>query len=76
MWCLNAKDTKGIVYKIELFGNDDFNTHRRLDIIFQPCTPIQLTRDNAKLASTKCIVNMKSKTALKKKLHETKHYLG
>jgi hypothetical protein len=40
MWCLNDLDREGRKINKNLFGPDDGKPHRRIDLIFKPCTPI------------------------------------
>jgi hypothetical protein len=49
MWCLNDKDIEGKPLNTSLYGKTDIVPHRRLDIIFTPCVPEQLTKANAHL---------------------------
>jgi hypothetical protein len=48
-WCLNERDTEGKPLNTSLFGKNDITAHRRLDIIFTPCVPQQLTKANKHL---------------------------
>jgi hypothetical protein len=66
MFCLDSTDWNG--KPLELFGPTDVLAHRRLDIIYMPCEPKQLTRKNRRKAKKECLVNLKSKKALKRRL--------
>lgn len=69
-------DTDGLEINFNLFGRDEISTHRRMDIIYKPCQPKQLTPYNKHLKDTECIVDLKSPKALKRKLEETIDFLG
>jgi len=45
-YCLDDKDTDGKPLETLLFGKSDIVMHHRLDIIFTPCVPEQLTKAN------------------------------
>jgi len=47
--CLDEQGVTGNYYNRSLFGKDDIVVHRRLDIMFTPCVPEQLTKENAHL---------------------------
>ena len=38
--CLDNVDTEGRPVDYKIYGADEIGAHRRLDIIFKPCTPI------------------------------------
>jgi hypothetical protein len=61
LFCLNEKDIKGKPINYNLFGRDEVSKHRRLDIIFKPCMPKQLTKENGHLEKVECLVDLKDK---------------
>jgi len=73
---MNEVDTTGKPVDWNLFGRDETNAHRRLDIIFKPCTPIQQTPQNKNKADKECIVDLKDPAAVKRKFKDTIKYLG
>ena len=76
LFCLDDVDVTGKKVDIKIYGSDEVSAHRRLDIIFKPCTPQQLNASNAKDQKTKCIVDLKNKKALADKLRDTIDYVG
>lgn len=52
------------------------NEHRRLDINFKPCIPIQLTEENKHLRDSECIVDLKNATDVLEKKKEIDEYLN
>ena len=46
--CLDEKDLKGQNIDLRIYGSDEMSPHIRLDIVYKPCTPIQLTIKNEK----------------------------
>jgi hypothetical protein len=41
--CLNKVDTEGKKYELDIFGDNNTYAHRRIDLNYFPCKPIQLT---------------------------------
>jgi hypothetical protein len=41
--CLNDLDDKGKPYSLEIYGTDDTSLHRRIDLNYFPCDPVQKT---------------------------------
>ena len=70
--CLNKVDTEGKKYALDIFGDNDVYAHRRIDLNYFPCQPIQLTAQNRYLQKTKCIIDLKSRRAIKAKEREAK----
>jgi hypothetical protein len=66
--CLNDLDNEGKPYKLSIYGEDDSELHRRIDLNYFPCVPIQLTAYNKSRQDTECIVDLKSESAMKRKL--------
>jgi hypothetical protein len=60
---------------LELYGETDVVAHRRIDINYLPCEPKQITEANKHLQKTECLVDLKDKKALKRRLKKTKKYL-
>jgi len=60
---------------LDFYGSEDFQKHRRFDLVYMPCEPIQLTESNKHLVEKECIVDLKDEKAKQKKLQETIKYL-
>jgi len=73
MLCLDEMDWDG--KPLELYGEADVAAHRRIDINYLPCEPKQITMANKHLAKTECLVNLKDKKAMRRKLKKTQRYL-
>jgi hypothetical protein len=54
----------------------DLVVHRRLDIVFTPCVPEQLTEANWHLQDKKCLADYNNKTDLERKKRESIEYLN
>ena len=50
--------------------------HRRLDIVFTPCVPVQTNAENSHLSDTMCLADYGNKTDLERKRLESVAYLG
>ena len=74
-YCLDKIDTNGRPLNTSLFGKDDIVVHRRLDIIFTPCIPQQLTEENKHLQKKMCLADLNSPTDLERKKQESIAYL-
>ena len=72
--CLADRDVKGRPFKV--YGNSDVKAHRRIDLRYLPCEPVQLTEENKHLKDKECLVDLRSKEKLQQKLKETELYLG
>ena len=71
MFCLDSVD----LGPFELYGTQDFQKHRRLDINYLPCELKQLTKANEDLVKKECLVDLNDTMAVQMKLKETKKYL-
>jgi hypothetical protein len=77
LWCLNDTDYNGQpIHETEFYGPDDGSSHRRLDIIYQPCTPEKITEDNMHLVNEKCMANFQDMNSLQSRLKKSINYLG
>lgn len=61
MMCIDREELTG--GSLKLYGENDLYKSRRLELIYLPCKPIQLTDKNKRFKDQKCIYNVKSKKA-------------
>ena len=73
---MDKLDAEGKNYEMKIYGSKTSLNYKRIDLLFAPCMPVQLTYKNKNSAKRECIVNLRSKSAISKKLRETKSYLG
>ena len=76
MLCPDRHDLNGKKINTTLFGHDDSQKNRRLDVNYYPCDQVQLTKENRKSKDSNCIVDIKSPSAQRKKKKELDKYLG
>ena len=39
-FCLSSHDEEGNKIDFDIYGNDELQPHRRIDLSFMPCTPV------------------------------------
>ena len=75
--CINDLDSEGKPIQDHLFGATGSSKQAAtLEVNFKPCKPKQLTDKNKHLVNTECIADLNDKRSLKKKLQDSKDYLG
>jgi hypothetical protein len=58
LWCLDDKDEQGQILNHQSFyGPIDTTSHRRLDIMYQPCIPRQIDEYNKDMEGEKCLAD-------------------
>jgi hypothetical protein len=73
--CMDNFDTEGNPVDLNFYGSGDTNSHRRLSIIFEPCVPEQISRQNEAEQSTRCLADLTSPSDLRRKLNDSKNYI-
>jgi len=73
MNCITGKAKNGKDVDLKIYGPDETTAHKRIEFLFRPCIPKQLTAANK---GDTCVVDLKSQTAMDKKLADTKKYIG
>jgi hypothetical protein len=75
MMCLDDLDLKGSQVKKNLFGVDDVHPHRRIDLVYLPCIPEQITPANKGENDTKCLADLEDPDSMTAKLEDSIKYL-
>jgi hypothetical protein len=75
-FCINEIDENGNKVDLEFFGNVSatVSSHKILSIIFDVCTPEELTAENAHLRDSKCIAPLEG-PGRQNLLEEAREYL-
>ena len=77
LWCLNDSDDQGnVLTQQSFYGPIDGTSHRRLDIIYQPCIPRQLDENNKHMEGEKCLADYHDLDNLEDRLTKSIEYLG
>lgn len=74
--CLNKFDDKGKKANLNLYGPDENYPHRRIELMYKPCTPVKLNPENKHLLQEECYVSWEDKDVFGKKLDEIKEWIG
>ena len=74
--CIPDRDDEGSLVNRKLFGPDEGRNHRRLDFLYLPCDPKQLTEQNKANYTTECLADLTKKSSTDKKLSEILDYIG
>jgi hypothetical protein len=74
--CLDDLDKNNKKINKRLFGPDEGRLHRRLDLNFLPCTPVQKTAENRLLKDGECLADISTEKKRTNKLQEIKKYIG
>jgi len=66
----------GLEYDRRIFGSDDAMPHRKINLNFLPCLPVQKNFYNTGQEDEQCIADMKTKSGIAKKKKELLDYVG